>query len=474
MVLLYLLIDVCASFVSFYLAYRVRFAWPASPLGLLQGGSFLETQPFLAHLQVAALMTFILIILLYHQGLYSTERGARFSKEFSKVAVAISWTLIMGIAFSFIAKQNVVSRFTLLAYMLLLFPALFTWRFIKRKWIERWLRQGYRRENALIIGAGKTGKYLCAILDRERWRGIDVIGFLDDDDKEDTHGGVVLGRLNELPSFLKRKHITHVYVTIPSEKTKLQPLIAECQAQGSQVWIVPELFDLILREVGFTTIGPVPVARLNRPVLTRAQRALKRTVDLITASLLGLVFAPLSAVIAIAIKLDTPGPMIFKQARVGWGGRQFTVYKFRSMPMDTHPDGHKKLALAFISGQHELTSEELYQRVKSRSVTRVGRLIRKFNLDEIPQLWNVLKGDMSLIGPRPPMPYEYEQYPEYYKKRLLLKPGITGLWQVSGKYKLDFEQMVLLDLHYINEWSLGLDVLIILETIREVLMGTGV
>lgn len=471
-VLLYLAIDVWVSFITFYMAYRVRFAWPANPLELLQAGPLFADEHFLAHLQVAGLMTLILVILLYHQGLYATERGARFSKEFSKVAGAIFWTLVVGITFSFLAQRFVISRLVLFFYVLLLSPALFTWRFFKRKLVERWVMRGYRREKTLIVGAGRVGRYLQAILARERWRGIDVVGFLDDNDQGSDKRDV-LGQLSELPCILERHRIAHVYMTIPSEKAKLQPLITECQARGVGVWVVPELFELLSREVEFSTLGPLPVCRLHRPVLTRGQRILKRLEDLVIASLLLVVFAPVAAAIALAIKLASPGPIIFKQTRLGEGGRPFTLYKFRSMSANTDEAAHKEVALAFIAGQHIQPPQDVYKQVKSRAVTPVGRIIRKFNLDEIPQLWNVLNGDMSLVGPRPPMPYEYERYPEYYKKRLLLKPGITGLWQVGGKYELDFEQMVLLDLHYINEWSLGLDLRILLETVAEVLRGTG-
>ncbi len=190
----------------------------------------------------------------------------------------------------------------------------------------------------------------------------------------------------------------------------------------------------------FNALGPFTVAKLFHPTLTAGQRSLKRLEDILLAGVLSLVFALPALLIALFIKLDSRGPAIFRQTRLGEGGRPFTLYKFRSMYVDADETVHCQFVTSLIRQSGSMKSSENSQVKKLTDdprVTRVGRIIRKLNLDEIPQLWNVLKGDLSLVGPRPPLPYEYAEYEEFYKKRLLIKPGITGLWQVSGKYQLE-------------------------------------
>ncbi len=237
---------------------------------------------------------------------------------------------------------------------------------------------------------------------------------------------------------------------------------------------MPELFDLLVREVEFGTVGSLPVLRLLRPTLNGWERFLKRVEDLVIASVLLLVFAPVMALIALTIKLDGTGPVIYRQRRHGQYGRLFWLYKFRSMYEGADETKHRVAAQKWMKSDEPLDEErKLYKLAEDDRVTRVGRWIRKSNLDELPQLWNVLRGQMSLVGPRPPVPYEYDEYQKYHRKRLLSKPGITGLWQVSGLHKLSFEEMVLLDIRYINEWSFWMDLWIMGKTIPLLLLGRG-
>lgn len=201
----------------------------------------------------------------------------------------------------------------------------------------------------------------------------------------------------------------------------------------------------------------------------------KRLEDLIVAGALAFLLIPVVVLAAIAVKLDSQGPMIFCQRRVGRLGRTFTLYKLRTMYTGVDEAIHRQAATAFVKGDNLLVdSYGVNKIVDDPRVTRVGRLLRKYFLDEIPQLWNVLKGDMSVVGPRPPLEYEYECYSEVERRRLSVRPGITGLWQTSGQYSLDFRQMVELDLEYIHRWSIWLDLKIITRTVVRVLEGTGV
>ena len=202
---------------------------------------------------------------------------------------------------------------------------------------------------------------------------------------------------------------------------------------------------------------------------------LKRAPDLLLASLMLIVFSPLLFLIMLAIKIGSSGPVFYKQMRLGKGGKPFRFYKFRSMYVNADDAGHRSYVKNLIKAGNPYDVDEngkpLFKICDDGRVTRVGKLIRKYNLDEFPQLFNVLRGEMSLVGPRPPLPHEYKDYRNWHRKRLDGIPGITGLWQVSGKNRIPFEEMVKLDIHYLKNWSLWLDIKIILRTMPVMLKG---
>jgi len=204
---------------------------------------------------------------------------------------------------------------------------------------------------------------------------------------------------------------------------------------------------------------------------------LKRAPDLLLASLMLIVFSPLLFLIMLAIKIGSPGPVFYKQIRLGKGGKPFGFYKFRSMYVNADDAEHRSYVKNLIKAGNPYDVDEngkpLFKISDDGRVTRVGRLLRKYSVDEFPQLFNVLRGEMSLVGPRPPLPHEYHNYRDWHRKRLDGIPGITGLWQVSGKNRIPFEEMVKLDIHYLKNWSLWLDIKIILRTIPVMLKGEG-
>jgi len=201
---------------------------------------------------------------------------------------------------------------------------------------------------------------------------------------------------------------------------------------------------------------------------------LKRLLDVVIASVLLIVLAPIMAAVAIAIRLDSPGPIIFRQIRVGKNRRMFTFYKFRSMYHNADHDSHREFVTNLING-HAVThnGQAVYKMTGDRRITRVGAFIRKTSLDELPQLINVLKGEMSLVGPRPPIPYEVAAYKEWHKRRLDVLPGMTGLWQVRARSAVSFDEMVMMDIEYVNRRSLLLDLEILARTIPAVVSGRG-
>lgn len=207
-------------------------------------------------------------------------------------------------------------------------------------------------------------------------------------------------------------------------------------------------------------------ARASLPNATRLQLMTRRILDVMTASVLMVALSPLLLVAALAVRLTSPGPILFRQTRAGKGGREFTLYKFRSMYVEAEEEQHELLDYNEVSGP-------VFKIREDPRLTRVGRLLRRSSIDELPQLWNVVRGDMCLVGPRPPIPDEVEHYTDWERQRLKVKPGITCIWQVSGRSELDFETWVKMDIEYIENWSLWLDLKLLARTIPAVISGRG-
>jgi len=238
------------------------------------------------------------------------------------------------------------------------------------------------------------------------------------------------------------------------------------EAAGTRVRIVPDLFQMAISSVVIENLDGIPLLGIRQPSLLDWRRVWKRLSDIVISVLTLVITAPLFLVLAIAIKLDSPGPVIFRQTRVGSGERLFTCFKFRTMTVDAEE------RLNELRDRNEADGPLFKMRDDPRR-TRVGRLLRRLSLDELPQFWNVLRGDMSVIGPRPPIPAEVAQYEPWHLRRLEVPPGITGLWQVSGRSDLTFDEMVLLDIYYIENWSPLLDLRILLKTVPTMLFGGG-
>ena len=280
----------------------------------------------------------------------------------------------------------------------------------------------------------------------------------------------IIGTLESLPEVIRDSGANEVIIADPQVNgDALFEVMMRCgRRRGVEFRIAPSLFNCLPRKTEIDQIGVLPMIRLFREPLSSSARIVKRTFDLIFAALAILLLLPLWLLIALLIKLDSKGPVFYTQERVGMDGRLFLLYKFRTMKAGADPQLHREYQRAFIAGHAEanLDNEQkpTYKLLADPRITRVGKLLRRTSLDEVPQLLNVFSGDMSLVGPRPPIPYEVEAYELWHRKRLDMKPGLTGLWQVSGRNRLPFEEMVRLDLFYIENWSLLLDLKIILRT----------
>jgi exopolysaccharide biosynthesis polyprenyl glycosylphosphotransferase len=223
---------------------------------------------------------------------------------------------------------------------------------------------------------------------------------------------------------------------------------------------------MTLNRMQVEEVAGVPMIGLKEAGISGLNQLIKRTIDIVFSAMALVLGAPLMALIALMIKMESPGPVLFRQERVGKNGHRFELYKFRSMIQGAEAQQEALRALNEADGP-------LFKIREDPRVTRLGKWLRRLSLDELPQFYNVLRGDMSLIGPRPPLPAEVEQYQEWHKRRLEVSPGITGLWQVSGRSELTFDEMALLDIYYIENWSLSLDTKILWQTVPRVLFGSG-
>jgi exopolysaccharide biosynthesis polyprenyl glycosylphosphotransferase len=300
--------------------------------------------------------------------------------------------------------------------------------------------------------------------------GYRVVGFVDDNpDKGRTDIGhfKALGGLENLPRIVSQEAVDEVVVTLPwMYHRKILSIVHQCERHEVRARIVPDLFQLSLSQVDVEDLGGIPLLSLSEPRMGGWLWWVKRALDFASALISLVAASPLMLVIALAIKLDSPGPVIFSQTRIGKGGRPFTCYKFRTMRVGAEREKEKLTRLNEAQGA-------LFKIKNDPRMTRMGRLLRRFSLDELAQLYNILKGDMSLVGPRPPLPEEVSEYMEWHKRRLETWPGLTGLSQVSGRSNLTFDEICLLDIYYVENWSPALDTKIVLQTIPKVILGDG-
>ena len=329
----------------------------------------------------------------------------------------------------------------------------------------------------LILGAGPRSIRLGAMLaDRNEYH-LNLVGFLDDSKPlgSDAISDVpVLGRTKDVMRIVKRFRVAEILLYLEGlTDERFLEILDLCAKTRARVMVGSDQFGVIPRRLNLESYGDVPVFGILNGAPATGKPLLKRIVDPVAALLLLTVLSPLLLLTALAIKLDSRGPVLFTQMRVGKNGRLFRFYKFRSMVAGSDMGERRKEQLRKFISKTVASGTGSTKIVDESKVTRIGRFIRKTSIDELPQLLNVLKGEMSLVGPRPCLPYEWESYAGWHKRRLSVMPGCTGVWQVLGRSEVGFRDMVILDLFYAYNVSFHLDVWLILKTIPVMLFGTG-
>jgi exopolysaccharide biosynthesis polyprenyl glycosylphosphotransferase len=334
----------------------------------------------------------------------------------------------------------------------------------------------------LVVGRGREAA-LCIGEMRERPDlGYRIIGVVDSGEEfeaahEEFEGVPVVGSIDALAEVIVASGAEEVIVTdsAVSGDTLFDVMMQVGRGRKIEFRIAPNLSNALPRKTEIDQIGYLPMIHLFREPLSSTARIIKRSSDILIALLFLVLLSPVYLVIAALIKLKTGGPIIYRQERVGMDGRIFNCYKFRTMNAHSNDATHRDFQQRFINGEQATNNGDserpIYKLLDDPRITPIGRVLRRWSLDELPQAFNVLRGEMSIVGPRPPIPYEVEAYDLWHRKRLDMKPGMTGLWQVSGRNRLTFEEMVWLDLFYIENWSLLLDLRIILRTLPVILRG---
>ena len=287
-------------------------------------------------------------------------------------------------------------------------------------------------------------------------------------------GKKILGNIRELPNIIKENHIQEIIITEKSiNKRTLISLLDFSVSNGLVAWFPPFLLPIIPMKLNIDEFCGLPMVRMCLQRNPGFFKMAKRATDLFLSSVIIAVSAPILGIIAAAVKLDSKGPVLYRAEVVGENGRRFKMFKFRSMRIDGDNSIHKKFVSKLIKGEIDRKNSSVLKITDDPRVTRVGKIIRRLSLDELPQLFNVLKGDMSLVGPRPCLPYEYELYKDWHRKRNSVRPGITGLWQIAGRSEVTFEEMILLDLYYIYNRNILMDLSILFETLFVVFKMEG-
>lgn len=415
----------------------------------------------------------VLMIFTFAQGrVWRRRRGEVWVDEVSRIgfATATAVTLLMAVTYFFLSEAP-FSR--LMLFWILLFVVLFLGlgRLLRRGILSVLYRRGTAVDRVLVLGSGETGRGLIRTLLARPDLGFKAIGYLHDGSQENNIG---LGRIPHLGTFDDLPHLLQttpnlytVFIAVPGEMYhQTTQLLRICQEHGIPAQVVPDLLQLSLNRVEFNNMAGIPMLGVREVGMSRGQRVLKRLLDLILITIAGIPALLVAAIIAVAIKLDSPGPVFYAADRVGRGGKPFPMVKFRSMVLDADKQKKELEALNEADGP-------IFKIKDDPRLTRVGKFLRRSSLDELPQLWNVLLGQMSLVGPRPPLQEEVDQYKPWHRQRLAVIGGLTGLWQVSGRSDLTFDELCLLDIYYIENWSLATDIRILLQTIPHSLFGRG-
>jgi len=430
--------------------------------------------PFVKPLALSAIPTspllFIMIPILWGvtflvTSVYDPKRIYRAIDELqiTFVATAVAALLFAGLLYLTFRE---FSRAMFAAFLLFDLSFLLGWRIVAR-YIFKIGRLSAPKRRVLIVGTGDAGQRVGNMIAEYHWMGLDLSGYLHDDDTQPASNIAILGQVGDVRHVVKTRQIDDVVIALPQRAYgQINKLVLALHDLPVNVRVVPDYFSLALYRASVEDFGGLPMINLRDPALNDVQRLIKRLFDITIAGVILLFLLPLILLLALIIKLDSKGPVIFRQQRVGENGRLFGMFKFRSMIV-----GAEKLQDKVKTT--DARGNVIFKTADDPRVTRIGRLLRRTSLDELPQLFNVLKGDMSLVGPRPELPMLVGQYEPWQHKRFAVPQGMTGWWQVNGRADKPLHLHTEDDIYYIQNYSLWMDIYILLKTPWVVVRGKG-
>jgi exopolysaccharide biosynthesis polyprenyl glycosylphosphotransferase len=407
---------------------------------------------------------FLVTVLLFARSDLYAERARR--PGMTRIVTSLFQVTVVALVFALASGHRFSSYYVFYASLAFATVYVSTLRFAHTK-VSGWLLglAGYRRR-ALLVGSGEHLDRVAHALAGAPRGEIEPVGYISLAPRPDN-GLRSLGTLAQLGQVLDEQRIQEVVIADPDfPQAQAVELVDQCHRRGIEVHVAPSTMEILIQRAEFVPGQSVPLFTLRPPVFEGVDFAVKRTFDVVGATLLMLALSPILLALALAVRITSRGPVLYRSARPGMGGQPFDCLKFRTMRCDAEDEQQRLEELNEADGA-------LFKIRDDPRLTPVGRFLRRFSLDELPQLVNVVRGDMSLVGPRPLPLRDFERLEDWHKKRYLVLPGITGLWQVSGRSELDFDDLVRLDFLYLERWSVALDLVILLKTIPAVLMRRG-
>lgn len=468
------LLDLALVSLAFFLAHLLRDELlPAIGFGGFEKGLY----PVERYLPLLPLALAIWSVLLWSSGRYRSHRTVPVRDEAVAILrVAATSAVLFALAVwglrldERLLGDDRISRVWIVLFALLAGILVLAEKIALRATSRHVRARGFNFRTVLLVGTNPAARAIAESIRGHRYWGYRVLGFVAGRE-EAAHPAPeaqpLLGSVAELPEILADNVVDEVIFSVSRrELDQFEDLFLALQEQGILTRFALNFFPHTQARVELEELDGVPLVTFSTSPTGATKLALKRLVDVSISTLVLVIAAPVVVAVALAIRVTSGGAVLFRQTRCGLNGRQFTLYKFRSMVEDAHERRHEVAHLNEMNGP-------VFKARNDPRVTALGRLLRKFSLDELPQLWNVLKGDMSLVGPRPPIPEEVANYQRWQRRRLAMKPGLTCLWQISGRNEVDFDRWIQLDLQYIDSWSLWLDLKILAKTVPVVLSGRG-
>ncbi|MCX5694935.1 MAG: sugar transferase [Candidatus Omnitrophica bacterium] len=456
---LMILFDVAVVSLAFLLAYRLAYYLRE---GLNPLGSYLVLLP---------LVVLIWAYFLNFLGLYASFRTKNILDIILIIFQATFFALAIFGSMAYLFKLQDVSRIFITTIFLLGGTLLVLEKILLILFFRFFRKKGFNTRNMLVVGTGKRAEQFIRLLDQHSEWGLRVLGVIDEDEakiNETIEGAKVIGSFRDFAGIIHKNVVDQVVFIVPrGSLDKIQELVYFCETEGITASVAVNMFDLKFSRARQTDLHGFPLVSFESVTDKLWHLLAKRVFDIIFSSLGLLILSPVFLAVSALIKITSAGPVFFRQERSGFNGRKFTLYKFRTMIKDAEEKLHE------LREKNEMNGP-VFKLKNDPRITPIGRFLRKFSVDELPQLWNVLKGDMSIVGPRPPLPQEVEKYDNWQRRRLNMRPGVTCFWQVNGRNKItDFNEWMKLDLEYIDNWSLLLDARILLKTVPVVLLGIG-